>query len=358
MFDPKVAHERLSRLWGLRSQIGVERGANRIFLDEIVSDRLQIVGGLQILRDELQFAVLPGKTDRELCPADFSLPSVLTTQAVTNCGDRIHQGDVANYHQVVSSRFATLSEIGVLKPEAFNPTGGGTDSGPTLAHVTWAHAVDDTIRKRLYEGNASSFVLCAFDLMTHVGRLDEGKETIFGRTQEAPWRDARAACGAVVGTLAHFDERNDVHKRIRADLGEENFALLSQKGIKSKEGIDVTPAVAAAIVAVRGMLDTAHALVREQDERGMSHLTASIIVNRPSMPDTIIYLGRATVFDGEIKIQCLGTDAKKYSGQLVSHKSGDRRLELRYGGQDPKEIAIETEAYDTRQSIPPRDIFA
>jgi hypothetical protein len=358
MFDPKPARQRLNRLWDLRAQIGVERGANRILLDEIVSDRLQLTAGLQILRDELQFATPPAKSDREMCPADYSLPSVLTTLAFTNCGDRIHQGEIALYEQVVASRFATLSEIGVLKPEAFNPTGGGTDSGATLAHVTWAHAMDDSMRKRLYDGNAASFVMCGFDLRTHVGRLDADGEVVFGRTQEAPWRDPRAACGAVVGALTHFDEKNDVHKRIRADLGEENFAFLSQKGVKTKEGIEITAVVAAAVVAVRGMLDTAHALTTEHDERGLSHLTAAVTVNRPAMPDTLLYLGRATVFDGEIKTQCLGADAKKYSGQLVANRSGDRRLELRYAGSDPKSVPIETEAYSTRQTIPPRDIFA
>jgi hypothetical protein len=359
MFDPKPARDRLERLWRLHAQIGVERGRNRVFLDEIVSDRLQLLAGLQVLRDELQFATKPPKFDREMCPADLSLPSVLTTLAVTNCGDRIHQGEIASYVEVVASRFATLSEIGVLKPEAFNPTGGGTDSGPTLAHVTWAHALDDTMRKNLYEGNSASFVMCGFDLKTHVGRMDGDDRTIvFGRTQESPWRDPRAACGAIAGTLAHYDPRNDVHKRIRADLGEENFAFLSKEGVKSSEGVDITAAVAAAIVAIRGMLDTTHALTTEQDERGLSHLTASVTVNRPAMVDTIVYLGRATVFDGEIRTQCLGLDAKKYAGQLVAHKSGDRRLELRYAGHDPNGVPIETETYSTRQSVPPRDIFA
>lgn len=358
MFDPKPAHDRLRRLWSLRAQMGLERGSHSVLLDEIVSDRMQLLAGLQVLRDELQFATPPADSDREMCPADFSLPSVLPTLAFTNCGDRIHQGEIATYHQVVASRFATLSEIGVLKPEAFNPTGGGTDSGATLAHVTWAHAMDDSMRKRLYEGNAASFVMCGFDLKTHVGRLEEGGKIVVGRTHEAPWRDGRAACGAIVGALTHFNDKNDVHRRIRADLGEENFAFLSQKGVKSAEGIDVTAAVAAAIVAIRGMLDTAHALVSEQDERGLSHLTASVTVNRPAMRDTMIYLARATVFDGEIKTQGLGLDAKKYSARFVEHRSGDRRLELRYDNQDGKSLPIETETYDVRQSIPPRDIFA
>src|SRR5687768_12147750 len=147
-FDRSAAASRLERLWNLKAQFGSERGANRVFLDEIVSDRLQLISGLQVLRDELQFANPPTTSDREACAADFSQPSVLTTLAFTNCGDRIHHGEIELYQQVVASRFATLSEVGTLKPEAFHPTGGGTDDGATFAHVTWAHAIDTTLRER------------------------------------------------------------------------------------------------------------------------------------------------------------------------------------------------------------------
>ena len=331
MFDPSAARTRLAKLWSLGAHFGVERGANRIYLDEIVSDRLQLVAGMQVLRDELLFASQPAYTDRESCAADFSIPSVVTTQAFTNCGDRIHQGEVDHYQQVVAARFATVSEIGVLKPEAFHPTGGGTDDGATLAHVTWAHALDDTLRARVYDGSPSSFVLAAFDLKTHCGRLDEGDAITYGRTQESPWREPRAACGAVVGALAGFDEKNGVHRRIRRDLGEENYALLSREGVRTKEGIDITSFVAAAIVAVQGTLDTARAIATEMDERGMAHLTASVTINRPSMHDTMIYLARATVFGGEIAFQGLGTDARKYGGAMRPH-GPDRRLALTYDG--------------------------
>ncbi len=217
MFDPSAARDRLERLWKLEAQFGTERGTNRIFLDEMVSDRLQLVAGLQILRDELQFAPTPAKADREACRADLSLPSVVTTLAFTNCGDRIHQGEVDRYVQVVASRFATLSEIGTLKPEAFRPTGGGTDDGATLAHVTWAHVLDEPLRNRVYGGNAQSFVMCGFDLKAHIGRLDTDDGTVlFGKTQESPWREPRAACGAIVGAIAHYDEKNDVHRASRA----------------------------------------------------------------------------------------------------------------------------------------------
>jgi hypothetical protein len=359
MFDPTAARLRVEKMWKLGAHFGEERGLNRMFLDEIVSDRMQLVSGLQILRDELQFAELPAETDREACSADLSLPSVVTTQAVTNCGDRIHQGEVENYVQVVGARFATLSEVGTLKVESFHPTGGGTDDGATLAHVTWAHALDDPLRKRIYEGNRQSYVLCAFDLKTHVGRLDEDdKPPVFGRTQESPWRQPRAACGAIVGALTHFDSNNDVHRRLRKDLGEDNFALLSGDGMRTADGIEITSVVAAAIIAVRGMLDTARALTREMDKRGLAHLTASITVNRPSMPDTLIYLARATVFHGEIAIQGFGTDARKYAGDTIRHRSGDHRLRLSHAGQAGGVLPIERSAYEVRKEVGPIDIFA
>lgn len=357
MFDPTAARERLARLWRLEAQFGTERGTNRIFLDEMVSDRLQLVAGLQILRDELQFAPFPGTDDREQCRADLSIPSVVTTLAFTNCGDRIHQGEVDRYVQVVASRFATLSEVGTLKPEAFRPTGGGTDDGATLAHVTWAHVLDEPLRARVYGGNPQSFVMCGFDLKAHIGRLDtEDGAVLLGKTQESPWREPRAACGAIVGALGHYDETNDVHRRIKNDLGEDNFAFLARDGVRTEEGIDISAAVGAAIVAVQGMLDTARALKHEMDERGVAHLTASLTVNRSAIPDTMIYLARATVFGGELTSQGFGVDARKFTGSLVPYKT-DRRLHLRYDDHDSSAFAIETDAYQVRKSILPGDIF-
>lgn len=359
MFDPSAARARLERLWKLSALFGAERGANGVFLDEIVSDRLQLLSGLQVLRDELQFAVPPASSDREMCAADFSQPSVLTTLAFTNCGDRIHHGETETYQQMVAARFATVSEIGTLKPEGFHPTGGGTDDGATLAHVTWAHALDAPLQRRLYEGNPASFVLCAFDLKTHVGRLDEEDGKIgYGKTRESPWREPRAACGAIVGALAAFDQTNDVHRRIRSNLGEANYELLSKRGVQTKGGVDITAVVAAAIVAVQGMRDTARALTREMDERGLAHLTASTTVNRPAMRDTMMYFARATVFAGEITMQGLGVDAAKYAGAMVTHKSGDSRLELTYDGKSGAVMPIERSAYPVRESAPPSDFYA
>ncbi|MBX3199818.1 MAG: hypothetical protein KF894_16905 [Labilithrix sp.] len=355
MFDPSAARTRLERLWHLKAHFGMERGSNRVFLDEIVSDRMQLVGGMQVLRDELQFAIPPAAQDREACSADFTLPSVITTLAYTNCGDRIHHGEIEHYQRVVASRFATISEIGTLKPEAFHPTGGGTDDGATLAHVTWAHALDEPLMKRTYEGNRQSFVLCAFDLRTHVGR--DHQVDRFGTTRESTWREPRAACGAIVGTLAHYNADNDVHRRLRNNLGEDNFALLSTKGVKTTDGIDVTAVVGAAIVAIDGMLETARALRTEMDQRGMAHLTASITVNRPGMPDTIIYLARATVFGGELRTQGFGVDGTKYSGAMVEHRA-ERRLRLTYDGLTDKAFPIATESYEVRKESIPTDPFA
>lgn len=357
MFDPSAARERLDRLWTLKGLFGAERGTTRIFLDELVSDRLQLVSGMQILRDELQFAPDPATSDREEARADLSLPSVVTTLAFTNCGDRIHQGEVDRYVQVVGQRFATLSEIGTLKPEAFRPTGGGTDDGATLAHVTWSHVLDERLRESVYDGNAKSYVVCGFDLKTHIGRLDtEGGEILFGKTQESAWREPRAACGAIVGTLVSYDENNVVHQRIRNDLGESNFALLTGEGVKTKEGVDISAVVAAGIVAIQGMTDTALALEHEMDERGVAHLTASLTVNRSGMPDTMLYLARATVFGGEMKTQGFGVDASKFAGELVSYK-GDRRLHLSYDGRKASDFEIASGRYDVRQSVLPGDIF-
>jgi hypothetical protein len=356
MFDRSAAKARLERLWKLDACFGVERGNTGIFLDEIVSDRMQLVRGMQLLRDELQFTMSPGAIDRESCGADFSLPSVVTTLAYTNCGDRIHHGETEHYQRVVASRFATVSEIGTLKPEAFHPTGGGTDDGATLAHVTWAHALDPTLMKRIYDGNAQSFVLCAFDLKTHAGRDLDGS-IVYGKTRESTWREPRAACGAIVGTLRHYDERNDVHRRIKNDLGSGNLAFLSTEGVKTTEGIDITAVVAAAIVAVHGMIETAMALRTEMDERGVAHLTASLTVNRPGMPDMLVYLARATVFDGELTTQGFGVDARKYCGAMIDHR-GEKRLRLTYGGAAETAFPILKEKYAVRQTPVPADPFA
>lgn len=333
-FDPSAALERLDRMWSLGARFGLERDPERVYLEEIVSDRAALLHGMQVVRDELQFAGADGRDVGDLiaCRAAFAQPSVVTTLAHTNCGDRIHTGDATHlYESIVAQRFATMSETGGLKLEAFFPTGGGTDDAMTLAHVTVGHQLDQNLRRLLYEGNPRSFVLAGLDLRTHVGRLDEGGVVRFGRTRESPWREPRPACGAIVGALGAYSADNPVHRRLRDDLGEANFAWLSSAPLRTDEGVNITAAVAAAIVAVRGMRRALVALRNELDERGVGHATACLKVNRTAREDTIVYLARGTVFQGEVRVQGLGVDATKYGGRLIEDH-GEDRLVLTYDG--------------------------
>ncbi|MEL7223783.1 MAG: hypothetical protein AAGL17_02715, partial [Cyanobacteria bacterium J06576_12] len=250
-FDAAATQARVDRFWQRSASFGTERNAYHNYLNELVSDRYTLIKGLQILRDELQFAA-HSHTEMDTCGADLSLPSVVTTLAYTNCGDRIHQGEATKrYRDVVASRFATLSEIGELKLEAFFPAGGGTDNGATLAHVTVAHELDEQLKHELYKGNPQSISLVAIDLKTHVGRLREGdKHVVYGKTRESPWREPRAACGAIVGALSDYRPQNLIHRRIRDDLGEQNFQYLSTHQILTDEGVDITMAIASVIVAL------------------------------------------------------------------------------------------------------------
>ena len=348
-FDVESAQKRIDRLWHLPASFGMERNAYHNYLNEIVSDRYTLINGLQLLRDELQFAAA-SSTDMQNCGADLSLPSVVTTLAYTNCGDRIHQGEATKrYRDVVASRFATLSEIGELKLEAFFPAGGGTDNGATLAHVTVAHQMDELLRRKLYEGNPQSMVLVAVDLKTHVGRLKEGDRRIYGKTRESPWREPRHACGAIVGALSNYHPHNMIHRRIRDDLGETNFQYLSNNQIFTDDGVDITMAIAAAIVAIRGIRNTAMAMTQEIDERGVAHLTASTTVNRPSRDDLVIYLARATVFNGKVRIQSFGTKANLYGGKLVDY-AGEKRLQLTYANLDGDALPVEEIPYQIKPS--------
>ena len=205
-FDAREAKSRLDRFWMLDAQFGQEHNAVHIYLSEIVSDRYLLVNGLQLLHDELQLAGL-NNVDRHgddvvACGVDLGIPTVLTTLAHTNCGDRIHQGEATtSYEQIVASRFACMSEIGELKLEAFSPTGGGTDDGNTLAHVTVAHAMDTSLHQRLYTGNASSYVLINIDFedaCRPLGRrrqiLDRSNARItLARSAGGVWRHRRYA---------------------------------------------------------------------------------------------------------------------------------------------------------------------
>ncbi len=341
-FDATLARRHIQRFWTMPAEFGMERGANFTYLHEIVSDRYALLSGMQVLHDELQFADARGGADLEFCGADLDVPSVCTTLAFTNCGDRIHQGEAQRYRAVVAARFATLSELGDLKVESFSPFGGGTDESSTLAHVTVAHQLDAPLRRKIYEGNAQSYVMVAIDLKTHVGREEADGKISYGMTREAPWREPRTACGAMIGTLKSYDEKNPVHRRLRRDLGEENYALLTGKGVRTDDGVDISAAVASAIVSVRGLVNTARSLTAgELDERGVGHLTASMTVNRSAMPDPIVYLARAIVFQNEIKVQGLGVDAARYGGKLVDYKN-EKRLVLSYDGRDFRDVPVQS----------------
>jgi hypothetical protein len=310
-------------MWARAPTFGIERIANPVLIEQLLGDRMLLTLGMHVLRDEIEIAA-PDEA--------FAQPLVVTTVAFTNCGDRVHQAEIAKYRQVIASRFATLSQAGELKPEAFYPPGGGTDDGKTLAQVTVSHELDEPLRERIYRGNPQSYVLAAFDLKSHVGRDDSEGKPVFGRVRESIGREPRAACGAIVGTLGHFDDTNLVHQRIRRDLGPENYELLRVRGVKTEEGIDITAVVAAAIIVVRGIENTARALTAELDERGLGHLTGSITINRTDPDDTLIYLHRATVFGGTIRHQGFGLDASKYGGRLVRFKD-EMRLQLTYDGR-------------------------
>jgi hypothetical protein len=182
-----------------------------------------------------------------------------------------------------------------------------------------------------------------------VGRLRDGDKQVYGKTRESPWREPRAACGAIVGALTQYNQHNLIHRRIRDDLRERNFQYLSNNQILTDDGVDITMAIASAIVAIRGIRNTAMALPQELDERGVAHLTASMTVNRPSRDDLVIYLARATVFNGKIRIQGLGTEAEKFGGQLVEYAK-ERRLQLSYGDWDCENLPVEEIDYKVRDS--------
>lgn len=347
-FDDVVARGRHDQLWELPAAFGKERSAFYTYLHELVRDRYAIVRGMQLIRDELQIALLP---DHPLgvCASDLSMPSVMTTLAHTHCGDRIHQNEAKRaYEQIVASRFAFLSENGRPKLESFTPAGGGVDDGATLAHVTTAHQIDPVLRERFYQGNRQSFVLVNVDLQGHVGRHDHEGKVTFGATREAPWREPRAACGAVTGALQHFHAKNAVHRRIRSQLGVENYELLAERGVRGEGGIDLTPMVAAAIIVIRGLEQTLTAFASELDARGLAHITASLTINRVSMDDTILYLARGTTFGGEIRMQGFGTDAAKYGGRIVEH-NGDVRAVLTYDGVEGTSFPLRTTPYEIRR---------
>ena len=71
----------------------------------------------------------------------------------------------------------------------------------------------------------------------------------------------RSACGAIVGALNQYNQHNLIHRRIRDDLRERNFQYLSNNKIFTDDGVDITMAIASAIVAIRGIRNTAMAQI-------------------------------------------------------------------------------------------------
>ena len=123
-FNPAPAAQRVERFWALPAEFGLECSRLDVMLSRIVSDRYALVNGFQIIRDELQFAAhRRDHLDADLhspvqaCGADFSIPSVLTTLAHTNCGDRVLSSSNSIYMRVVGIRFASMSELGETKME-------------------------------------------------------------------------------------------------------------------------------------------------------------------------------------------------------------------------------------------------
>lgn len=75
---------------------------------------------------------------------------------------------------------------------------------------------------------------------------------------------ALSACGAVIGTLTHYDDTNAVHRRLKANLGAANFEYLSKNQVILADGTNITYVIGAAIIVLQGMLDTCQALAESE----------------------------------------------------------------------------------------------
>lgn len=320
--------------------------------------------------------------DLPACSPDWRLPSVCVTLAHTNCGDRIHQGeDKALYDSIVASRFATLSERGGFKVEDFAPPGGGTDHGATLASVTVGHQLDRELKDLLYTNN-QSFALIAMDLQTHCGCIEDSSGRKLGQAREASWRESRPACGAIAGALEEYvrgypcpgvpsasnteslPERvsrwkttksagpyptsNFIHQRLWKDLQGDGRGRGFFNWLKDKvqvDGEELTfsedvSLIASCIVAVQGLYATLAGLCAQAPfqptvagtdiGRGVAHLTASVMINRSGQEDTLIYLARATILEGEVLVQGFGVRPERYL--LLPRKGETGRLILQYDG--------------------------
>ncbi|PIY60269.1 hypothetical protein COY95_02645, partial [Candidatus Woesearchaeota archaeon CG_4_10_14_0_8_um_filter_47_5] len=149
-----------------------------------------------------------------------------------------------------------------------------------------------------------------------------------------------------------YSTRNRDHKRLRRQLGEENYTFLRQTGIpvQGVEEVNAGPAVAATLIALFGMTSTLDHLAQEivkKDEgflrRVLVHATASIVVNRTYgglIEDYVLPVARATQFDNVRMTQGLGPLAANYQATLQEHH-GQHRLLLTYGGSPRTELPIQ-----------------
>eukprot|EP00294_Goniomonas_avonlea_P000732 CAMPEP_0114551504 /NCGR_PEP_ID=MMETSP0114-20121206/6640_1 /TAXON_ID=31324 /ORGANISM="Goniomonas sp, Strain m" /LENGTH=910 /DNA_ID=CAMNT_0001736345 /DNA_START=301 /DNA_END=3034 /DNA_ORIENTATION=+ len=227
------------------------------------------------------------------------------------------------------------------------PAGGGAEDASALVRVATRHQLDHSVEAAVYGGNSKSYSVACFDLMGHVGLTEEtnvfgrknGEHKVsFGSAQESWWRDPQSACSAIIHCLRSYNGSNPVHRRLRRDLGEDNYDFLSSAprwaaGDKGDRMVALNAVVAAAIIVVRGAMNTLNCLHKTIKERTCAHVTASILVNRASKADLVISLGRGTVFGDSCMWQGFGVDAREYSGKMVA-VAGEHRLMLRYSGTD------------------------
>jgi len=362
----------LREMWAQPALFGEENGYFDMYL-KLIADRFALTQGFHMLRDELALG-FSRAADEDFAPYtcihNITEPTCMPTLCRTSCGDRVCFADADKvYESAVAGRFGFFNEYGQPKVELFSPTGGGTDSAATLAHVTVAHHTDGSIREAIYAGNSHSFVLSQLDLTTHCGRfdlslgesiIDRNREFVgkpiqnafYGKCRESVFREPRAACGAIVGAIGGYNPANPVHVRIRNDLGEDNFHFLQSNDVMADDGSVVTYLVAAALVSISGMRETLKAMAAgELDERGCAHATAAVLINGETQIDRLVYLARGTVFQGVIQYQGLGMDARRYSATMTRTMEGKKMVKLFYDHADRFPVTTIRKAPDEVEAV-------
>lgn len=340
-FDPSYAQGRLDLLWSRQMPFGRERNPLHVYIKKIGEDRWILFGDFRRADNPFAFQDQPVGVNFEKSAV------VVPTVAHSLCTDRCNQGEVADtYRHAIGTFFAFKEGSGIPQIERNFTLGGGAEDGAVLAHATSGHSLAGIVR-RLQQGHPQSYFLHGVDIQTHVGlKTLPDRQRQYGVVTEYHGLGERPACGAIMGTLRSYDQKNHVHQRLRRDLGEDNYAYLTEQGVFTSEGIDITPVVAAAIVAVQGLKNTLSALPHELHSRALAHLTASVIVNETASAGRIIYLARATGFHGTSTYQGFDTDAKQYGGSIVDHHDGNLRLELSYNGWRQGAFPITQTHYD------------